>query len=418
MKQLTNMLKNWKTYKLYEIINLIGGGTPKTTNPEYWGGNIPWLSVVDFGKNNKYVYETEKTITPKGLNESSTKILKKGDIIISARGTVGELAVLNKDMAFNQSCYGIASNQKATNEYLYYLLKDSVQRIKQNTHGAVFDTITKQTFENIEVQIPENLKVQSRIASILSSLDDKIELNLQMNKTLEEMAQAIFKEWFVEFKVPGFNGKLIDSTLGKIPYNWEVSSIGESNEVTDFVANGSFAALAENVKYMSEPGYAALIRLTDYHRNFAGDFVYVNEKAYLFLSKSKLVGGEIIIANVGANAGEVFKVPELQIPMTLGPNAIMIKVNEMSNYLYLFLISSIGQHLIKGIIAGSAQPKFNKTDFRRINIIVPHSEVLSEFNKIYKSLFDRILINRAENLTLTQLRDTLLPQLMSGKIEI
>ena len=136
-------MTEWKKYKLGEILNLFGGGTPKTTVTEYWNGNIPWLAVTDFSNGNKKVYKTEKTITNKGLNESSTKILKKGRIIISARGTVGELAMLGKDMAFNQSCYGIDANEKTTNEFLYYLLKYCVNKIKKNTHGAVFDTITR-----------------------------------------------------------------------------------------------------------------------------------------------------------------------------------------------------------------------------------------------------------------------------------
>ena len=98
-------------------MEVIGGGTPRTTNTEYWSGEIPWLSVVDFGNSEKKVYNTEKSITQKGLNESSTKILKKGQIIISARGTVGELAVLGRDMAFNQSCYGLnAKSDICSNE--------------------------------------------------------------------------------------------------------------------------------------------------------------------------------------------------------------------------------------------------------------------------------------------------------------
>ena len=216
-------MSDWKTYKLSEILNLVGGGTPKTTIPEYWNGEIPWLSVVDFGNGIKRVYKTEKTITEKGLKESSTKILKEGQLIISARGTVGELAVLGRDMAFNQSCYGIYANEKTENNFLYYLLKDSIGKIKKNTHGAVFDTITKQTFDNIEITIPESINEQTVIASILSSLDDKIELNLQMNQTLEDMAQAIFKEWFVNFNFPGFDGELVNG----LPKGWRNSSIGE-----------------------------------------------------------------------------------------------------------------------------------------------------------------------------------------------
>lgn len=136
-------MSEWKEYKLGELMDIIGGGTPKTTNPAYWNGNIPWLSVVDFNNGSKYVYETEKKITEEGLNNSSTKILHKDDIIISARGTVGVVAMIGREMAFNQSCYGIRNKYFVDKHYLYYLLIDSIQRLKQNAHGGVFDTITQ-----------------------------------------------------------------------------------------------------------------------------------------------------------------------------------------------------------------------------------------------------------------------------------
>ena len=171
-------------YKLSEIMEIIGGGTPKTSKSEYWNGNIPWLSVKDFNNNNRYVYETEKTITEEGLQNSSTKLLQKDDIIISARGTVGELAMIPYPMAFNQSCYGLRATPDIVDPtYLYYLLKYNIRLLLKNTHGSVFDTITRDSFSSIEVEIPE-MKEQMRIASILSKFDDKIELNTRINKNL------------------------------------------------------------------------------------------------------------------------------------------------------------------------------------------------------------------------------------------
>src|SRR5699024_5051452 len=120
------------------------------------------------------VFDTEKTITEEGLNNSSTKILNKGEIIISARGTVGVLAQLGKPMAFNQSCYGIRAKKGQTvNDFLYYLLVNTVKKLKRIAHGGVFDTITRRTFDNITVRIPR-LSRQMEIASILGSLDQKI----------------------------------------------------------------------------------------------------------------------------------------------------------------------------------------------------------------------------------------------------
>lgn len=171
-------------FKLSEIMDLIGGGTPKTSKPEYWDGDIPWLSVKDFNNDFRYVYETEKHITKLGLDNSSTKLLQPGDIIISARGTVGEIATIPFPMAFNQSCYGLrAKKEIVTEDFLYYLIKHNVYVLKRNTHGSVFDTITRGTFEGIEVDIPD-LETQSRIAGVLSDLDKKIELNSRINENL------------------------------------------------------------------------------------------------------------------------------------------------------------------------------------------------------------------------------------------
>ena len=170
--------------KLSETMELIGGGTPKTSVAEYWNGDIPWLSVKDFNNDYRYVYDTEKKITQLGLENSSTKLLKKDDIIISARGTVGELAMIPYEMAFNQSCYGIrAKDGVADSVFLYYLLKHNVRILKRNTHGSVFDTITRETFDNIEVELP-SLETQKKIANVLSDYDEKIELNSEINSNL------------------------------------------------------------------------------------------------------------------------------------------------------------------------------------------------------------------------------------------
>ena len=184
-------------YKLSEIMDVIGGGTPKTSVSEYWDGIIPWLSVKDFNSDSRYVYTTEKTITDEGLKNSSTKMLCKDDIIISARGTVGEMAMIPFPMAFNQSCYGLRAKKNIVDPvFLYYLVKHNVRVLKKNTHGSVFDTITRDTFAGIEVEIPV-INMQCRIAAILRDLDDKIEINNKINKNLEQQADAFFRSSFV-----------------------------------------------------------------------------------------------------------------------------------------------------------------------------------------------------------------------------
>ena len=153
-------MTEWREYRLSDIMDIISGGTPKTSVPEYWSGNIPRLSVADFNNVNRYVYDTEKHISELGLKNSSTKILKKGQLIISARGTVGALAQLKRDMAFNQSCYGLNANSLTTNDFLFYLLKYCIAELKQQSSGGVFDTIIRETFDNISVFVGDQPEQQ------------------------------------------------------------------------------------------------------------------------------------------------------------------------------------------------------------------------------------------------------------------
>lgn len=164
--------------------------------------------------------------------------------------------------------------------------------------------------------------------------------------------------------------------------------------VTDYVANGSFASLAENVQYYNTENYAILIRLVDYNNNFSGEFVYVNEHAYNYLSKSKLYGDEIIISNVGANVGTVFKCPNLKKPMTLGPNSIIVKLNGNNDFYYYWFKSRYGKHCIDSIVSGSAQPKFNKTHFKEMAIPVPPIKEQQKIASILSSLDSKIENNR------------------------
>lgn len=149
--------------------------------------------------------------------------------------------------------------------------------------------------------------------------------------------------------------------------------------VTDYVANGSFASLRENAKYVGkEEGFARVIRLTDYNNNYYNsDAVYVDENSYKFLSKSKLSSGDIIVTNVGAYLGTVFQCPNLQIPMTLGPNSILIRPNDkvINKYLFYLLSSIYGHNKLLELISGSAMPKFNKTDLKNMEINIHPVEI-------------------------------------------
>lgn len=195
-----------------------------------------------------------------------------------------------------------------------------------------------------------------------------------------------------------------ESPWGLIPSCWAISSVEEEKIVlTDYVANGSFASLAENVKYRETEDYAILVRLVDYNNGFSGPFVYIDEHAYNFLSKSKLCGDEIIISNVGANVGTVFKCPKLRHKMSLGPNAITVRLKGDNDFYYYWFKSHYGQYSIGALITGSAQPKFNKTNFRSMPIPVPPLATQRRIASILSSLDRKIELNNQINKQLEEM---------------
>lgn len=406
----------WKKFNLSEIIEIIGGGTPRTTVSEYWNGNIPWISVVDFGGEKKYIFETEKSITQLGLENSSTRILKKDQIIISARGTVGELAILGKDMAFNQSCYGLSSKAMTFNDFLYYLLKFNIEQIKRKTNGAVFDTITRETFDHIEINLPP-LSDQRRIAEILSVLDDKIELNRQTNATLEAIAQAIFKEWFVNFNFPGATGELVESELGMIPKGWRVGELGEiSTKITKGTTPTTFGDdfVEKGIRFLR----------VDCIRDESG----IDETKTLFitsdtnnkLKRSQLEVNDILITIAGS-IGRICIVAERILPANLNQAIGIIRINTKVipvTYVYYFLKQqSIKEKLLSGVTQ-SVQANISLNDLSTLRIIIPPIMLLEKYDSIIRKNRDQTDNLTEQSTSLIGIRDQLLPKLMSGDLKI
>lgn len=244
-----------------------------------------------------------------------------------------------------------------------------------------------------------------------------VALNNKINDNLEQQAVGLFRSWFSTFSLSP-NSPRVNSEFGEIPEDFAVVKVGSLPMlVTDYVANGSFASLKANVSLYQEPNYAYFIRNTDLKSGSFG--VFVDQHSYEFLSKSTLYGGEIIISNVG-DVGSVFLCPKLDGRMTLGNNIIMLRPEDahLRYYLYIWFKYHQGQALIQGIKGGSAQPKFNKTDFKNTSVLIPPKDILTRFHEIVTPMFEMISQKQTETAHLADLRDTLLPQLMSGEIDI
>ncbi len=181
----------WEVVPFSEAVDLIGGGTPKTSVSKYWKGDIPWFSVVDAPNgSNTFVIQTEKQITQAGVESSSTKVLRSGTTIVSARGTVGRLALVGKPMAMNQSCYGIQGKVDNSDYFTYLSLQRVLRELRASAHGSVFDTITRTTFENLKVTKPIDLITQDFEQEILP-LFQKLLLNCNHSVALSNLRDTL-----------------------------------------------------------------------------------------------------------------------------------------------------------------------------------------------------------------------------------
>jgi type I restriction enzyme S subunit len=321
--------------------------------------------------------------------------------------------------------------------FLYYLL--CTKEYRQEVISSATGTTVKHTSPNrimaFNFFLPP-IEEQYAIARILGSLDDKIELNRQMNETLEAMARAIFQSWFVDFdpvraKAEGrdtglrpeiaalFPDQMNETIDDYFPKGWKVHRLGDVVEVVDMIANGCFAEIKENVHLLDHIDYAIFVRTTDFNcKNFSRKLKYINKKDYDFLKKTQLFGNEVLISNVG-NAGVVFRPPIwLKKPMVLGNNAIAIRNSDYYNFIYHYFLNKKGSDQLRSIITGSVQMKFNKTDFRNLRVIFPPKDVILKFNDLVSSINKKQILIESENYTLAQIRDALLPKLMSGEIRV
>ncbi len=412
----------WLEISLSEIVDLVGGGTPRRNNPEYWNGTIPWLSVKDFNHDRRYVNEAEESITELGLANSNTKLLPEGHLIISARGTVGAISQLSEPMAFNQSCYGInARTNYTTNNFLYYLIKYHIDNFKRISHGAVFDTITRKTFQHINVSIPP-LPEQCSIANILAILDDKIELNRKMSKTLEAIAQVLFKSWFIDFdpvhaKMKGldavlpqnmahiFPDRLVESEIGKIPEGWKVKPL---DKIADF-HNG--LALQKH-RPQGDEDWLPVVKIAQLRSGKTES----GEKSTASIQAESIINdGDVVFSWSGT----------LMVKIWCGGRAALnqhlFKVTS-TKFPKWFFMHCIRSHLLgfQAIAAGKATTMghIRRHHLSEAMCAVPNSQLLTEADGLLALLLEKSISLNVQSRTTSAIRDALLPKLISGQLRV
>ncbi len=408
-------MSGWKITRVSQMAEILSGGTPKTEVEEYWNGNIPWLSVKDFAGDTRKVYDSEKHISELGLNSSATQLLYPGDLIISARGTVGEIAQIGKTSAFNQSCYGLRVADGYSSDYLYYMLKYQVRYLKSVANGAVFDTIVVKTFDRMKANVPD-LPTQKRIADILSTYDDLIENNNRRIVLLEKAAQELYKEWFVRFRFPGYETAKFENGL---PEGWEYIRFGKAIEIID----GDRGANYPKQEEFYETGECLFLNAGNVTKN-GFDFSscsYITKEKDQVLRKGKLQTGDVVLTTRGTVGNVAFLNETLTFaPMRINSGMVILRNLDIVSpeYIYTTLRHEGLQKAMMMYASGSAQPQLPIKDMRRIKIIKPDDVTMERFTEFVSPIYKQISSLIVKNQTISKQRDLLLPRLMSGKLEV
>lgn len=398
----------WKEVRLGDVCEIKGGKRlPKGVNLITQKNSHPYIRVRDLGKcktieiNSSYEYVDE--ITQKQIKKYITQ---KGDILISIVGTIGLIAIVGDSLNganLTENCVKLVKLDKIDSEYLYYYLKSPFgqQNISRGTVGAVQAKLPIKNIQEFSIICPELISDQRRIASILSSLDRKIELNNKINADLEEMAQAIFKNWFVDFE-PFKDGKFVDSELGMIPEGWKVGSPYEYVKVV-------YGAPYKSAKFNDHGEGLPLIRIRDL-KDCNPQF-YTPE----ILPQTEYVNKGDIVAGMDAEF-----VPHIWKGNTGLLNQRVCKLmpqqTSISNLFVLYLMKP-ELEFVQSYKTGTTVSHLGKADIDKFVVVLPPLEVVEECSKILDSILQRIKNLSAESSRLSALRDTLLPRLMSGELE-
>lgn len=362
--------------------NIFSGGTPSTTEDSYWNGEFNWLSSGE--TKNPLIYNTEKTITQKGIEKSSTRLAKKHDVVIASAGqgkTRGQVSYCLIDTYINQSIIALRTKKEILNsKYLFYNLTSRYNELRLlSDSSSSRGSLTVKIFEELDINLP-NIVSQTKIAKFLSNYDDLIENNNKRIKILEEMAQKIYKEWFVDFKFPGHETAMIkESVLSSI-----ITPIKGKNITKSKAKFGNVPVVGGGI----EPAY--------YHN-------VANTQAPV-----------ITISASGANAGFV----NLYYKDIWASDCSYIDAT-MTNYIYYsYLLLKNNQIEITNMQLGAAQPHVYPRDLVNLKIKEFPIRIIANFEKVVSPIFEEIKILSIKNENLKQTRDILLPRLISGEINV
>lgn len=393
-------MNEWKECTISDIGMVVGGATPSTKKPEnYEGGDIPWITPKDLSSfNGRYISRGNRNITEVGLKSCSTQVLPTHSILFSSRAPIGYVAIAQNQVCTNQGFKSVVPNEDTDYLFLYYLLKYNKERIEHMGSGTTFKEVSGNTMKEICVKVPTSIDAQRRIAGVLDAIDSKIEQNEEINKNLEQQARALFKSWFLDY----------EPWNGSVPDSWNSGKLGDFTEIK---RGGSPRPIQE---YLSDSGlrWLKISDVTSFQTPFVIDIkdhiIEAGLRKTVFLK-----AGSLVLSN-SATPG----VPKiLDVDSCIHDGWLYFPESKFSKeYLYLYF-KYIRQQLIN-LSNGSVFNNLKTDILKGYPTLLPDKETLRRFDNIVKPMFLQMQTLTRESHKLTDMRDALLPKLMSGELDV
>ena len=399
----------WKEVRLGDIADVqTGPFGSQLHKSDYIAEGIPCIMPTNIGSHLNFIVDGIAHVSEVDANRLSRHLTKFGDIIYARRGDIEKCAYVTTNeekWLCGTGCLKIRCNNGVNSRFIAYQLSTAECKkwITGNAVGTTMLNLSKGILSKLPLLVPSH-EDQRRIASILSSLDRKIELNNKINADLEEMAQAVFKNWFVDFE-PFKNGKFVDSELGMIPEGWKVGTLG------DITKNKSAKVKERNdVKVLSPVTTGELVLSEEY---------FTKQVFSSSIAKYKIVNkGDFAYNPARVNIGSIGR-NEFDFDGCVSPVYVVFSVLDgYENYFDLFRKTDFFKDSVASLAIGGVRQSLSYDDLSLIETIIPSKNIVEKFNNLYNQMKKTIKANKLENSRLSLLRDTLLPRLMSGEIEV
>lgn len=381
-------MTEWIECTLDKLGEIVGGATPSTKCEDYYGGSIPWITPKDLSSfKGRYITSGERNITEKGLASCSAQMMPKDAVLFTSRAPIGYVAIASQSVCTNQGFKSIVVNDKADPLFVYYLLKYNKDAIEAMGSGTTFKEVSGKTMRAVKVRIPLDVSYQKRIAAVLDSLDTKIENNERINDNLLAQAQTLYKQFFPY------------GVQDDLPDGWRIGTVGEIIEIHDSKRIPLSGADRTKMEKKIYPYYGAA-SLMDFVDN------YIFDGKYLLLGEDGTVvddAGYPILQYVWG-----------QFWVNNHAHILTGRLGYDVESLYMLF----KQTPVKSIVTGAVQPKISQANLRSVQVVIPPEHNLREYNDLVEPLFSLFRANEEECKNLTALRDTLLPKLMSGEIDV